>query len=151
MEKNESQSTQSTQQAPPQNNQVANQPQQQTSEQTSNRPYDTIRQGTVSASIWRNIRESDNQPFYKVTFQKSFKDKTSGEWRETKSYDANDLAKIRSLSDIAYNEIAHHQEQDRLANQNQSAENNQEKSADTSRESFTEQRQSRVKTRNRGR
>lgn len=151
MEKNEAQPTPSPQQAPPQTNQVSNQPQQQSNEQSSNRPYDTIRQGTVSASIWRNIRESDNQPFYKVTFQKSYKDKASGEWRETKSYDVNDLAKIRSLSDIAYNEIAHHQEQDRLAKQNQSQENDQEKSGHASRESFTEQRQSRAKTRNRGR
>ncbi len=115
----------------------------QTQEPSPNRPYDTIRQGSVSANIWRNIRTDDQKPFYKVTFQKSYKDKVTGEWREAKSYNMNDMRTLSKLTDIAYDEIAHHQEQDRLARK----EPQPEKPVATTKQNFLEKRQARSSSR----
>ena len=47
-----------------------------------NAPIHTIRDGAVSAKIWRNEVEAQPLPFYSVTFQRTYTDKATQQVRE---------------------------------------------------------------------
>ena len=62
-------------------------------------PADTIRDGNLKATIWRN--EGESGPFYATSFSRSYKDR-DGEYRDTHSFVAADLLKLSELARTAY-------------------------------------------------
>jgi len=62
-------------------------------------PVDTIRDGNLKASIWRN--EGDKGPFYATEFARTYKDK-DGNLRDTHSFIDSDQLKIAELARKSY-------------------------------------------------
>ncbi len=77
-----------------------------------NQPIDTIRFGGVSASIFKNERKSDGEPFYSATISRAYQDK-AGTWKHTNNFSRDDLLMVAQVADIASREIQQHREQDR--------------------------------------
>ena len=59
------------------------------------RPAETLREGPLKATIWRN--ESENDPYHSVTVPRTYKDRESN-LKDTHSIRGKDL---RGLSDLA--------------------------------------------------
>ena len=55
---------------------------------TNNKPANTLRCGSIKATIWENV--SEKGPLFATTFTRPFKDQ-SGAWRNGTSYGLNDL------------------------------------------------------------
>lgn len=72
-------------------------------------PIDRVRDGNVSASIFRNQNTKTGEYFYSVAIAKNFQDKQTGEWGKTNSYSAADLNKLRNVAELASNRIEAHQ------------------------------------------
>lgn len=67
---------------------------------TANPPIKKFRHGRVSCAIWRN--EHEGEPFFTCSFTSSFKDKTTGEWKDGHSYSLYDVyALLRCGCDAA--------------------------------------------------
>ncbi len=66
---------------------------------TSTPPADTLRDGNVKATIWKN--EGDKGAYYSTTFSRTYKD-DKGEYRETQSFSSNDLLRISELAREAH-------------------------------------------------
>jgi len=66
------------------------------------RPEKTFRQGSCSASVFANTITKNGKPvqMQKVSVQKSYKDKDG--WKNTNSYDINDLPKLALVANKAY-------------------------------------------------
>lgn len=47
---------------------------------TANPPIKKFRHGRVSCAIWRH--EHEGEPFFTCSFASSYRDKTTGEWKE---------------------------------------------------------------------
>lgn len=62
-------------------------------------PADTIRDGNLKASIWRN--EGENSAFYAATFSRTYRD-AEGQYRDSHSFGAGDLLKLSELARTAY-------------------------------------------------
>lgn len=77
-------------------------------------PVATHRDGAVSAKVWRN-HSQDGEAFYSVTLQRSYKDKQTGEFRDTASFQGTDLLKVQQLASQAYGTISRLRENDRQA------------------------------------
>jgi hypothetical protein len=60
-----------------------------------NRPVQTLRHRSIKATIWRN--ETDKGPMFNVTITRSWRDKESGEWRDTHSLGYDDLMNVAAL------------------------------------------------------
>ena len=54
----------------------------------NNKPANTLRYGSIKATIWENT--SEKGPFFATTFSRPFKDQ-SGKWRNGTSFGLNDL------------------------------------------------------------
>jgi hypothetical protein len=61
-----------------------------------NRPVQTLRHRSIKATIWRNEGEK-GQVFFNVVVSRSFRDKESGDWRETPSIGYDDLMNVAAL------------------------------------------------------
>jgi hypothetical protein len=61
-------------------------------------PVHKIRQGAVSASIWRH--ESDRGSLFNVTFQRSYKDGDA--WKSSTSFGRNDLLVLSLIAARAF-------------------------------------------------
>lgn len=72
---------------------------------TNNKPANTLRCGSIKATIWENT--SENGPFFATTFSRPFKDQ-SGAWRNGTSFGLNDLEALLTLARQAKNWIAAH-------------------------------------------
>ena len=55
---------------------------------TNNKPANTLRCGSIKATIWQNV--SEKGPFFATTFSRPFKDQ-SGAWRNGTSFGLNGL------------------------------------------------------------
>ncbi len=67
---------------------------------TANPPTKRFRHGRVSCAIWR--REHEGEPFLTCSFTSSYKDKTTGEWKDGNSYTLYDVyALLRCGCDAA--------------------------------------------------
>ena len=55
---------------------------------TNNKPANTLRCGSIKATIWQNVSEKGS--FFSTTFSRPFKDQ-SGAWRDGTSFGLNDL------------------------------------------------------------
>ncbi len=69
----------------------------------SNQPEAIIRDGVLKITIWKNQRGEDGKIFYSANLTKSYRD--GEEWKETDSYNSEDLLKISNLMQQAYNKI----------------------------------------------
>jgi hypothetical protein len=75
----------------------------QQSENPSNaRPVHRIRNGAVTASIWR--QDTDKGPLFNVTFQRTYKDKDK--WRYSGSFGRKDLLVVGLIAAKAFDWIA---------------------------------------------
>lgn len=63
--------------------------------QTGKGPAAKFRYGRIHASIWANETESGTR--YSATFERRYKDRETGEWRSTQSFDNHDLAALGFL------------------------------------------------------
>lgn len=71
---------------------------------TDNKPIDTLRDGAIKASIWKNTA-SDGTPFYSVTFDRTFTD-SDGMTKSSSSFSASGILKLSRLAEKAYDQIA---------------------------------------------
>lgn len=75
----------------------------------TNKPIDTIRDGSLKATIWKNTGEKGD--FYSVEFSRTYK---QGEtFKDSHSFSGTELLRISRLADIAYTEITIHRASDR--------------------------------------
>jgi hypothetical protein len=65
---------------------------------TPNQPIHRIRQGAVSASIWR--QETAKGPMFNVTFQRSYKDGDT--WKTSTSFGRNNLLVLSLIAARAF-------------------------------------------------
>jgi hypothetical protein len=70
--------------------------------QNSNKPVHTIRNGSISASIWR--QDTEKGPMFNVTFQRSYKE--GEEWKNSTSFGWNNLLLLSLLAMRAFEWIA---------------------------------------------
>ncbi len=72
-------------------------------------PEKKFRAGAVAATIWKNQGKNNlGEPteFFTVSFERSFKDKTTDEWRTTSSLRQMDLPKAILVLNKAYEYLA---------------------------------------------
>jgi hypothetical protein len=67
----------------------------------SQKPIVTLRDGFISAAIWRN--ENDNGTFFAVTFNRAYKD--GDKLQNTSSFSGTDLLKVARLAEQSYDAI----------------------------------------------
>jgi len=73
-----------------------------------NKPIDTIRDGSLKATIWKNFGEKGN--FHSVDFSRTYK---QGEaFKDSRSFSGSELLRIARLANIAYDEIAELRQKD---------------------------------------
>ena len=65
-------------------------------------PTIKLRDGVLSVTVWENETE-EGKTFYSTTATRSYKD--GEEWKETTSFNTDDLLKVSSLLNQAYIEI----------------------------------------------
>ena len=68
----------------------------------TNKPIDTIREGSLKATIWKNF--GDNGNFYSVEFTRTYKQ--GDQFKDSRSFSGSELLRIARLAHIAYDEIA---------------------------------------------
>ena len=64
----------------------------------SNKPVHTIRNGTISASIWR--QDTEKGPMFNVTFQRGYKEGEA--WRNSTSFGRNNLLLLNLIAMRAF-------------------------------------------------
>ena len=69
------------------------------------KPIDTIRDGALKASIWKNTGE--NGDYYAVRLTRTWRDE-QGEYHDSDRFSPSELLRIARLAGIAYDEIIHH-------------------------------------------
>ena len=67
--------------------------------QESNKPVETLRDGNLKASIWRN--EGASGPSYSTTFARTWRD-DQGRFHDSQSYAGTDMLRLGELSRTAY-------------------------------------------------
>ena len=70
-------------------------------EQTTNRPLVTFRHRGISASVFKNDGNSDTT-YFNVSIQNRYKDKETGEWKDSKSLLRDQLPVLEHLIRQAY-------------------------------------------------
>lgn len=72
---------------------------------TSTKPLNTLRDGSLKATIWKNTGESGN--FCSVQLTRTWKDE-QGKYHDSDSFSGSELLRIARLANLAYDEIARH-------------------------------------------
>jgi hypothetical protein len=67
------------------------------------KPVSKVTLWPITAAIWRN-ENGKNEPFYNVTFERSYKD-DAGEWQSSGTFNASDLLLLAKVADRAHSEI----------------------------------------------
>lgn len=75
-----------------------------TAKSQDSRPIHTLRHRSIKASIWRNL--TARGPYYNVTISRGYRDKESGEWRDTQSIGYDDLMNVAALMYGAHSYIS---------------------------------------------
>ena len=65
-------------------------------------PVQTFRLGRIKAAVWEN--ETDNQPFYNVTFARTYMD-AHKQFHDTDSFGRDDLPLVAKLANEAHSYI----------------------------------------------
>ncbi len=68
---------------------------------TKNRPAETLREGSLKAAIWRN--ESERGAYHSVTLARTYKDH-DGNLHDTSSFRASDMLGLSELARRAHHE-----------------------------------------------
>lgn len=76
----------------------------------NNKPFQTIRDGSLKATIWRN--ESEKGPFYSVNFIRTYKI-DGGDYKENDSFSGSELLQLGHLATKAYDVISEARAADR--------------------------------------
>lgn len=71
-----------------------------TTNTTANKPAFESRLGQIKVTVWAN--KKDGKLLYSTSITKSYKDKETGDWKESSSYSRDDLPKIQELTRQAY-------------------------------------------------
>lgn len=79
---------------------------------TMNKPIQTLRDGLLTATIWRN-QSQDGNAFYNVRIVRSYLKEDT--WREASSFSGSELLRLSRLSQAAYDAIARHRKAERQA------------------------------------
>ncbi len=87
-----------------------------TTNQPKQPPVATLRDGAVSAKVWRNI-SSDGKPHYSTTLQRTYTDPKTGAPRESQSFQGVELLKLQLLAKQAYVTESRFRERDRQQEQ----------------------------------
>lgn len=78
---------------------------------SNNKPADTIRDGSLKATIWKNF--SENGTFYSVEFSRTYK---QGEtFKDSHSFSGSEPLQLARLANKAYDRIAELRSADRNA------------------------------------
>lgn len=85
----------------------------------NNQPIDTIRDGALKATIWKNT--SKNGHFYSVEISRTYKDETTGKLKDSHSFSGSEPLQVARLAQLAYDKIATLRQKDRDDNANQEA------------------------------
>ena len=81
-------------------------------------PIDTIRDGSVKASIWRN--EGQNGPFYSVTYGRTYTGENDKP-KDAHDFSGGDILKQQRLAGKAYDRIQELREADRAQSESRAA------------------------------
>lgn len=76
----------------------------------NNKPVDTIRDGDLKATIWKNLGE--NGSFYSVDFSRTYQD-AQGTYHDSHSFSGSEPLRLARLANLAYDAIAELRSQDR--------------------------------------
>jgi hypothetical protein len=71
---------------------------------TTNQPVHRIRSGAITASIWR--QETAKGPMFNVTFQRSYRENGSDEWKTSASFGKNNLLVLSLIAARAFEWIS---------------------------------------------
>lgn len=74
-----------------------------------NKPIDTIRDGSIKATIWANFGEKGT--FYTVDISRTYKDE-KGNYQDAHSFSGTQLLRVARVSHLAYTRIAELRQQD---------------------------------------
>jgi hypothetical protein len=66
-------------------------------------PVITVRRGGLSVAVWENTQ--DGRVSYSAQFQKRYKDKASGQWKDSQYLFENDLLEAAELFRLAWHKI----------------------------------------------
>ena len=61
----------------------------------NNRPVHTLRHRRIKATIWRN--ETEKGPMFNVTIIRAYREKDTGDWKETHNIGYDDLMNVAAL------------------------------------------------------
>lgn len=78
---------------------------------SSNKPVDRVRLGTIQAAIWRNTTD-EGYARYGVTLERLYRD-TNGDWQSTGSLGRDDLLPAGEVMKLAYHRVHELQTEDR--------------------------------------
>lgn len=81
-----------------------------TTQHTTNRPVQTLRDGAIKATIW--ARYGENGTFYSTEISRTYTDE-AGKYHDSHSYSGSDLLKVARLSEKAYDAVAKLRAEDR--------------------------------------
>lgn len=70
---------------------------------TTNKPTETIRDGLLQATIWKN--EAEKGSFYSAQLTRRYQDE-AGNWQDSDSFSGAELLRIAQLATQAYGRIA---------------------------------------------
>ena len=75
---------------------------------TTNLPEKKFRASAISATIWKNQTEKNGEvvEYRTVSFERSYKDNTTGEWNTTNSLRVNDIPKAVLVLQKAFEFVA---------------------------------------------
>jgi len=85
------------------------------SNQTKQRPVETLRDGSVKAAIWKN--EGENGTFYNVTFARTYI--SDGNIKDTDSFSGTQLLRLSRLAEKAYDRVAELNKEAQVSEDNQ--------------------------------
>lgn len=79
--------------------------------QNNDRPVKEFRSRGLKVAIWENQTEQDGQRVvqHSMTFQKRYRDRQSGEWKDSGTLFAEDALVLAQLLEQAYRWIAVHE------------------------------------------
>lgn len=75
----------------------------------ANKPIDTLRDGSLKATIWKNFGEKGN--FYTVNLTRTYKDE-AGNYHDSDSFSGSELLRIARLAGKAYDRTSELRQQD---------------------------------------
>jgi len=59
--------------------------------------------GRVTLTVWKNTKPDTDEEYYNYTIQKSYKDKITGEWKNTNNLNDSDLPNVAVLVSMIQN------------------------------------------------